>query len=227
MVLSMRKLVLLITLSFVTSDTYFQVIPALSFMKATKETTVNYTLSPQFEVTNNTIKFNHKTTQANPIGSILSKFPIATKDFEFQISVKLSAKSSDGMFFGIFFLNDYKENVFDFNSKFNGFGIVFNSAPSAFEKMGENYVNMRAIKNSNNVTLEDLLYSNDFLESTCKDTSITGNQFKFMARYKGGSLRAHYDNTNEQIHLLGVPQTICRLPRKTPRGRRVARGRKT
>lgn len=194
---SINKVILVILLSFVTSQTYFQIIPQFSFREATEESIANYTLSPEFELKDKTIVFNHKTTMENPSGSIITKFPIYVPDFELQVTMKLSSKSSDGTMFGIFFLNDYKEDKFDFNSQFNGFALIFTTAPLLFSKDEKQSMNIRLIKNLNNETVEDLLYSNNFVESECKDKLIVGEKFKFFARFKEGSLRTHFDNSDD------------------------------
>lgn len=198
--MSFKYLIISIIISFATSQTYFQVMPALSFKNVTLESIKNYTLSPEFEYKNKAIVFNHKTTEDKPTGSIVAKHKFHTSDFEFQISMKLSAKSSEGIFFGLFFLDNYESDTFDFNSQFKGFGLVFTSAPTAFEKEGKTFMNVRLIKNLKGESLEDLLYSNNFVKAECKDQYIINNKFKFFARVRNGALRSHYDNSEDMFN---------------------------
>lgn len=194
---NMKFYISLVLLCMAYSQTYFQIIPQLSFYSPNKSNIQNYTLSPEFELENKKIVFNHKVNDENPTGSIITKFPIYVPDFELQITMKLASKASDGVLFGIFFLNDYKGDTFDFSSTFNGFALIFTTTPILYSMEDRTVMSVRLIKNLKNSTVEDLLYSNDFVEGECKDKFIVGQKFKFFARYKEGSLRSHFDSSED------------------------------
>lgn len=189
----MNKIItLLACIGLALSATYFQIIPSLSFRKATENDIKNFTLSSQFELKDGSIQYNHKISPENPTGSILSKSLLNTPDFELHTVLRLNSSAENGKFFGIFFLVNYTESTFDWNSNFTGFGLIFLGEPTLFSKTGKLLV--RLVKNLNNSTVEDLLYANKYVNASCEDNLIYQDKFRFMVRFKSGSLRTNFDN---------------------------------